>query len=597
MQGNLSIKGVTVQNIYAQYLSGNFVINRRYQRKLVWSVEEKEKFIDSLLNSFPIPMIITAIYKKADDSNASEILDGMQRLNAITAFIEGEFPVNGKYFNLSAVAQTKRKLDAGKLKQNNPYLDLDSCSKILDYPVPFSVCDTNEPKKVDESFRRINTGGRTLSRQDVRQAGSLGMIPDLVRDAAIYIRKDASRTSILDLSNMKNISLSNRGLSYGIDLQNIFWVRHSIITSENVRKSRDEELVAHLLAYIAFRDGAKTPSTYLDAIYNADSDESKELQRKINTLGFETVYRQFCFVFDELEKVLDSCDNNFSKLVYSGRPTKVNRVFQVVYIAFYKAIIQSNLKVGNYKNLCGALKYAFDKHLKAVDSDKKWTSQDREKLSDALFGVIKPHFAQRSGTDRNLSSWVESLENILNESQTEQVCYDFKMGLNKISDGSGEFLPKTLSKIVKTLVAMTNTKVGDCYIILGVADKELDAKTHEKHYKKPYLTYGNFNIVGIDSEAASYHGSLDKYERKILDHIDKEPISPYFRHVVKSNLVTFTYADKEVLLFKAYRGEKPELYDNTYVKRALSHNESVARDEEFDFFEFFKNESLLAQKI
>lgn len=391
MQGNLSIKGVTVQNIYTQYLSGNFVINRRYQRKLVWSVEEKERFIDSLLNSFPIPMIITAVYKKPDESNASEILDGMQRLNAITSFIDGEFPVNGKYFNLSAVAQTKRKLDSGKLKQNSPYLDLDSCSRILDYPVPFSVCDTNEPKKVDESFRRINTGGRTLSRQDVRQAGSLGVIPDLVRDASIYIRKDSSRTSILDLSNMKNISLSNKGLTYGIDLQGIFWVRHSIITSENVRKSRDEELVAHLIAYIAYKDGVKTPSAYLDAIYNSDSDESKDLQRKINTMGAETVYKQFCFVFDELEKVLDNCESNFSKLLYSGRPTKVNRVFQVVYIAFYKAIVQSNLKVGNYKNLCSSLKNVFDKHLRAVDSEKKWNSNDREKLSDALFGVIKPH--------------------------------------------------------------------------------------------------------------------------------------------------------------------------------------------------------------
>ncbi|EJN3164203.1 DUF262 domain-containing protein [Vibrio cholerae] len=597
MQGNLSIKGVTVQNIYSQYLNGSFVINRRYQRKLVWSVEEKEKFIDSLLNSFPIPMIITAAFKKSDDSNASEILDGMQRLNAITSFIEGEFPVNGKYFNLSSVAQTKRKLDAGKLKQNSPYLDLDSCSKILDYPVPFSVCDTNEPKKVDESFRRINTGGRTLSRQDVRQAGSLGIIPDLVRDASIYIRKDSSRTSVLDLSNMKNISLSNKGLSYGIDLNNIFWVRHSIITSENVRKSRDEELVAHLLAYIAFKDGAKTPSAYLDAIYDAENEESKELQRKINTIGADTVYKQFCFVFDELEKVLDNCDTNFSKLVYSGRPTKVNRVFQVVYIAFYKAIIQSNLKVGNYKNLCSALHNIFDKYLKAVDSDKKWNSQDREKLSDALFGVIKSNFSPRSGSDRVLSSWVENLENILNESQTEQVCYDFKMGLNKISDSSGEFLPKTLSKIIKTLVAMTNTKVGDCYIVLGVADNESDAKVHEKHYKKSYLKYGGFNIVGIGDEAVTYHGSIQQYERKILDLVDKEPISTYFKNVIKSNLVTFTYSDKEVLLFKAYRAEKPELYDNSYYKRALSHNEIVPRDEEFDFFKFFENESSLGQKI
>jgi hypothetical protein len=76
MQGNLSIKGITVQNIYTQYLSGLFVINRRYQRKLVWSVQEKEKFIDSLINGFPIPMVITANHKSFIQYISSEILDG-----------------------------------------------------------------------------------------------------------------------------------------------------------------------------------------------------------------------------------------------------------------------------------------------------------------------------------------------------------------------------------------------------------------------------------------------------------------------------------------------------------------------------------------
>ncbi|KYN87607.1 DUF262 domain-containing protein [Vibrio vulnificus] len=597
MQGNLSIKGITVQNIYTQYLAGNFVINRRYQRKLVWSIEEKEKFIDSLMNSFPIPMIITASHRKSDGTNASEILDGMQRLNAITSFIEGEFPVNGKYFNLSAVAQTKRKLDAGKLKQNSPMLDLDSCSLVLDYPVPFSVCDTNEPKKIDESFRRINTGGRTLSLQDVRQAGSLGIIPDIIRDAAIYIRKDSSRTSILDLSNMKNISLSNKGLSYGIKLENIFWVKHSIITYENVRKSRDEELVAHLLAYIASKDGAVTTSGYLDAIYDSNSDESKDLQRKINKQGYDTVYKHFCIVFDELSKVLDYCDSSFSKLAYSGKATKIKLVFQVVFIAFYKAIIESNLKVGNYKNLCNSLNNIYDSHLTAIDNDKAWNSKTREKLSNAIFGVIKEHFSARSGVDRNLSNWVENLENILNESQTEQVCYDFKMGLNKIVDGSGDFQAKTLSRIIKTLVAMTNTKVGDCYVILGVADNESDAKLHEKHYKSSYINHGHFSIVGIDREASKYHGDLDKYMKKIIDLVDKEPISPYFKNIIKSHMVPFTYSDKEIFLFKAFRGDKPEMYAEKYVKRTLSHNEQIPPEELFDFFEFFKTESSLAQKI
>lgn len=251
----------------------------------------------------------------------------------------------------------------------------------------------------------------------------------------------------------------------------------------------------------------------------------------------------------------------------------------------------------NYKNLCSSLTGIFDKHLKALDSDRKWDLNDREKFSDSILGVIKKHFTTRSGSDRNLSSWVESLENILNESKTEQVCYDFKLGLHQISDGSGVYNPKTLSKIIKTLVAMTNTKVGDCYVILGIADDDESAELHKSHYNVEFIKYSGFSITGIDSEANKYCGSIGAFEKKVLIQLENEPISDYFKNLIKANLVTFTYGDKEMMLFKAGRSDKPELYDDIYFKRSISHNEKVTRDREFDFFELFKRESMLSQKI
>lgn len=596
MQGNLSIKGIPVQTIYSQCIAGKYIINRRYQRKLVWGIEEKEKFIDSLLNGYPIPMIIAANYRKSNGDSAFEVLDGMQRLNAIISFIEGEFPVNGKFYDLESVSQTKKKKEDGDIYQKEPVLELDSCSRILDYPVPFSICDNNDTDKVDESFRRINTGGRTLSKHDVRQAGALGKVPDLVRDCSIYIRKDSSHSNIVDLRNMNNISLSNKGLGYGIDLNNIFWAKHGIITSDNIRMSRDEELVAHIVSYIANPKDAKTTSSYLDAIYNSLSNESQNLALAINKIGYDTVYKQFCFVFDEVKKTLDSQSDRFKNLVFSGRPNKTPNVFQVVYIAFYKAIVVHNLQVANYLNLRNSLEDIFNMHLKALENDKKWSANDRDKLSESVYGVIKNNFKPKSGTDRNLSSWVESLENILNESRTEQVCYDFKLGLHQINDGSGKFGDKTLSKIVKTLTAMTNSKSGDCFVIIGVADSENAAKEHKKHYQSEYLKYNNFCIVGIEAEADKYLGSIDNYERKVLNLIKDEPISDKFKRVLKSNLVTFTYNNREILLLKASRSETPERYNGDIYRRNLSHLDKVDRDSEFDFLDEFRNESQQAQK-
>lgn len=596
MQGNLSIKGIPILSIYSQYIEGKYIINRRYQRKLVWSVEEKKKFIDSLLNEFPIPLIIAANYVKSDNEKAFEILDGMQRLNAITSFIEGEFSINSMYFNLEAVAQTKIKLASGDLQQKIPILEIEKCSKLLDYPVPFSVCDDNKSEKVDESFRRINTRGRVLSKQDVRQAGALGTIPDLIRDASIYVRKDGSHSNILDLQDIKNISLSGPDLDYGVDLKKIFWARHGIITYENIRKSRDEELVAHIVSYIAKSDNSQTTSKYLDAIYDCNKKESLELTQAINKIGSEEVYRRFCFVFDEIEKTLDSDNTIFKELVFENNPVKVTNVYQVVYIAFYKALMIQNLEVNDYEELCRSLRNIFDRHLKKLESKDKWNANDRESLSNAILGVMKDHFRDKPESNSSFGSWRKNLENILNESKTEQVCYDFKLGLHKIADGTGSFSETTFNKIVKTLVAMTNSKAGDCYVIIGVADKETDANCHKSHYGSEYIKYRNFCITGIDDEANKYCGSIQKYEEKILQLVEKEPISTNFKHIIKSKMVTFSYGEKEILLFKACRSNQPELYDNEIFIRNLSHTEKVEQDTMFNFYDRFKKESDLMQK-
>ena len=39
---DLAIRGESVAWIYEAYLGKRFIVNRRYQRKLVWSIEEKE---------------------------------------------------------------------------------------------------------------------------------------------------------------------------------------------------------------------------------------------------------------------------------------------------------------------------------------------------------------------------------------------------------------------------------------------------------------------------------------------------------------------------------------------------------------------------
>jgi uncharacterized protein with ParB-like and HNH nuclease domain len=60
VQRELSIRSESIQRIYNFYVNHLFYVNRRYQRKLVWTIEEKRAFIDSILQGFPVPIILLA---------------------------------------------------------------------------------------------------------------------------------------------------------------------------------------------------------------------------------------------------------------------------------------------------------------------------------------------------------------------------------------------------------------------------------------------------------------------------------------------------------------------------------------------------------
>ena len=87
---DLSSQPTPVQTIYNWYRNGVLVVNRKYQRKLVWTLQEKQKLIDSILNQYPIPLVLLAERLNRSPS-AFEILDGLQRLHTIVSFIENNF--------------------------------------------------------------------------------------------------------------------------------------------------------------------------------------------------------------------------------------------------------------------------------------------------------------------------------------------------------------------------------------------------------------------------------------------------------------------------------------------------------------------------
>ena len=81
-------QGRPVQAMYREYREGKLLVNRRYQRKLVWTLDEKQALIDSITKGYPIPLILLAERPDVHGTGVYEIIDGLQRLNAIFTFIE-----------------------------------------------------------------------------------------------------------------------------------------------------------------------------------------------------------------------------------------------------------------------------------------------------------------------------------------------------------------------------------------------------------------------------------------------------------------------------------------------------------------------------
>ena len=74
---DLSIRSENIQRVYEYYRTHKFTVNRRYQRKLVWNLEEKIAFIDSVNKGYPVPLFLLAEVEH-EGEDKFEIIDGMQ---------------------------------------------------------------------------------------------------------------------------------------------------------------------------------------------------------------------------------------------------------------------------------------------------------------------------------------------------------------------------------------------------------------------------------------------------------------------------------------------------------------------------------------
>jgi Protein of unknown function DUF262/Putative DNA-binding domain len=592
---DLSIKGESIQSLYGSYLSKVFLVNRRYQRKLVWTIEEKRSFIDSIINGYPVPLVLLAEVT-TEKGRQLEIIDGMQRMNAIMSFIDQEFDVDTKYFDLDTMADTKLLKDEGKIIQKMEVLDRGLCAKIVRYQIPLSVFQEAGNSHIDEVFRRLNSGGRHLSKQELRQAGAVSKFASIVRKLSTNIRGDSSALDVLDLNSMKNISITNKNLAYGICVADIFWVKNNIISKEDLRQSKDEEVIADIVAWISLDKGVRSSSEILNQIYGyGDFDNlgneaslSSQVEIQIQKINDEILIANIQFVFDKLIELISYSKKTFNALLFENQQAKIARYFQVVFLTFYKLLIDEGLEISNKDKLIGHLDKAGDNTITLAAGGGNWSAKEKLTQINAFSGVIKDCFEKSGVHDPARNQWITRFENILMQSSTEQTLYDFKVGLHSLSKDEDLFNQDAFSKIIKTLAAMANTLPrASGYCIIGVADNRATADKQIEKYGGEYIAYSSFFIAGVNLEAAKYHGDTDKYFTKLVQLIKNEPISERDKDFISRNISVVNYFDKTVIVLKIESGDKPSIYDGRYFVRHGSNLEEVKPELFSELFQRF----------
>lgn len=569
----LLVRNESIQRLFNWYRNELFLVNRKYQRKLVWTLEEKQEFINSIALGYPVPLFLLA-----ESNGKYEIIDGMQRLEAIFSFLQGKYPIKYNneegYFDLETMAETKVLADSKELKQETPILPREVCVSIVNYPIALSITPF-KGEQVEDIFRRINATGRQLSNQDLRQAGASGSFCDLVRKISNQIRRDSS-VDILPLSKMREISLSSRTLDYGIDLNQVFWVKNQIITVSNMRLSRDEELISYLLIYILLGPDISPTAKNLDIIYGFEEEDNNALRSKMRTAierdGESNIINRFMFVFDELERILNCTPYSFSKLIFENEARGKGRSFQVVFLALYNLMTNGKIlsnKTGLIKTLTGI----GNRELTEISSDK-WKASYRQEKVLAIQGIIERFFINSERFDPAIDNWISKLENILTQSKIEQQLFDFKIGLHDLRTKA--FNSSCLSNIVKTLTAMANTHKGaKGYVLIGIADSINDANEFESVYGTKSITFNSFFITGVDSEADNFYKSKDMYFNRIKQKIEAEPIDESTKSYITRHMSLVNYYDKSIVVLYLSSEDKPILYNGKYYERRAANNSKI----------------------
>lgn len=536
---------MSIQEAYRNYAEGKFLVNRKYQRKLVWTVDEKEFLIDSILKDLPIPLILLAQTR----DGKLEIIDGLQRMNAIISFIENRFAINNLFFDVNQSSRAKQSAEEGIFKmvtEKKALLDAKKCANFLDYQLAITIYPSSDEKTVTDIFGRINSGGKQLSPQEKRQAGMLDNFSDVVRKISSEIRGDSSE-DILNLSEMPEISIdSNREkIGYGLIAENIFWCKHGIIWKKQLRDSEDEEVLLDIIASILKDEPLAKSRELFNRIYDSNTKEHRELNTELVKYGTDRLIHEIKVTFSIIENVFDEQNSRIIDIVNPRSSNPVKESFFAIFMAFFYLVVKEEKSPAENRNIIKGL-VGLQKQM--ISTANYSLTEDREKNINTTIGLIQRYFVKKDPPVlRHGAGLALDFENSIRRAKIESNRYECKQGFYDLSD-KRKINDALYNEIIETICGIANIGPdADGFVFIGVADKESDAIRINELDKIPYKVINNRYIVGIGRELNLLNGSYDDYVNKLLGRISSSELSEPLKSQILSQFDIVDYKDLTII--------------------------------------------------
>lgn len=156
-------------------------LNPDFQRNLVWDSVRKSALIESILLGIPIPVF----YFAENKTGQYHVIDGLQRLSTIKQYFNNVFALK-KLEHLKEECNERfyrDEMENGKIKRKG--LDRKHSRRLENAQLIVNVIEYASPDKVKyDIFKRLNTGGRPLNKQEVRHCMANNKVRNLLKYCA-----------------------------------------------------------------------------------------------------------------------------------------------------------------------------------------------------------------------------------------------------------------------------------------------------------------------------------------------------------------------------------------------------------------------------